>query len=88
MRDGSSNRVLVIKDDGEYSSSSDFNDDIFSLLAADHAGNDDHPEEHNKEPHHLPSLLHLQAEQETYNVTAAKGLDMLCVIAPPRMFWS
>jgi hypothetical protein len=39
-------------------------------------------------PHHPPSLLHLQAERETSNVTAAKGLDMLCVIAPPSMFWS
>jgi hypothetical protein len=39
-------------------------------------------------PHHPPSLLHLQAERATYNVTAAKGLDMLCVIAPPSVFWS
>jgi hypothetical protein len=39
-------------------------------------------------PHHPPSLLHLQAERETYNVTAAKGLDMLCVMAPPIVFWS
>jgi hypothetical protein len=39
-------------------------------------------------PHHLPSLLHLQAERETSNVTAAKGLDMLCVISPPSVFWS
>jgi hypothetical protein len=38
-------------------------------------------------PHHPPSLLHLQAERETSNVTAAKGLDMLCVIAPPSVFW-
>jgi hypothetical protein len=39
-------------------------------------------------PHHMPSLLHLQAEREASNVTAAKGLDMLCVIAPPSVFWS
>jgi hypothetical protein len=39
-------------------------------------------------PHHPPSLLHLQVERETYNVTTAKGLDMLCVIAPPSVFWS
>jgi hypothetical protein len=38
-------------------------------------------------PHHPPSLLHLQAERETSNLTAAKGLDMLCVIAPPSVFW-
>jgi hypothetical protein len=39
-------------------------------------------------PHHPPSLLHLQAEREISNVTTAKGLDMLCVIVPPSMFWS
>jgi hypothetical protein len=46
MRDCSSKRFLVIKVDGEYSSASDFDDDTLALLAADHAGNDDHPEEH------------------------------------------
>jgi hypothetical protein len=46
MRDCSSKHVFVIKDDGENSSTSDFNDDRHALLAADHAGNDDHPEEH------------------------------------------
>jgi hypothetical protein len=30
----------------EYSSSSDFDEDTLALLAADHAGNDDWPEEH------------------------------------------
>jgi hypothetical protein len=39
-------------------------------------------------PHHPLSLLHLQAERETSNVTAAKGLNMLCVIVPPSVFWS
>jgi hypothetical protein len=34
-----------------------------------------------------PAELHLQAERETSNVTAAKGLDMLCLIAPPSVFW-
>jgi hypothetical protein len=38
-------------------------------------------------PHHPLSLLHLQTKRETYIVTAAKGLDMLCVIAPPSVFW-
>jgi hypothetical protein len=42
----SSKRVLVVKDDGEYSSASDFDDDTLALLPADHAGNDDHLEEH------------------------------------------
>jgi hypothetical protein len=42
----SSKRVLVVKDDGEYSSASDFDEDALALLGADHAGHDDHPEEH------------------------------------------
>ena len=37
MRDCPSKRVLVIKDDGEYSSASDFDDDTLALLAANHA---------------------------------------------------
>jgi hypothetical protein len=46
MRDCSSKRFLVKKVDGEYSSASDFDDDTLALLAADHAGNDEHPVEH------------------------------------------
>jgi hypothetical protein len=46
MRDCPSKRVLVLRDDGEYSSASDFNEDTLALLADDHEGNDDHPEEH------------------------------------------
>jgi hypothetical protein len=46
MRDCPSKRVLVIRDDGEYSSSSDFDEDTLALLADDHEGNDNHPEEH------------------------------------------
>jgi hypothetical protein len=46
MRDCSSKHVLVINDDGEYSSASDFDDDTLALLATDHAGNDDHLKEH------------------------------------------
>jgi hypothetical protein len=46
MCDCSSKRVLVVRDDGEYSFASDFNEDTLALLADDHAGNDHHPEEH------------------------------------------
>jgi hypothetical protein len=46
MCDYPSKHVLVVKDDGEYSSTSDFNEDTLALLTADHAGNDDHREEH------------------------------------------
>jgi hypothetical protein len=46
MRDCSSKRVLVVRDDGEYSSASDFDEDTLALHANDHEGNDDHPEEH------------------------------------------
>jgi hypothetical protein len=59
MHDCSSKRVLVIKDDGEYSSASDFGDDTLALLAVDHAGNDDHPEEHigTGDAYHYESLI-------------------------------
>jgi hypothetical protein len=40
MRDCPSKRVLVIRDDGEYSFASDFNEDTLALLA------DDHTDEH------------------------------------------
>jgi hypothetical protein len=46
MRDCRSKHVLVIRDDGEYSYASDFDKDTLALLADDHEGNDDHPEEH------------------------------------------
>jgi hypothetical protein len=46
MHDCSSKRVLVVRDDGEYSSTSDFDEDTLALFVDDHAGNDDHPEEH------------------------------------------
>jgi hypothetical protein len=46
MRDCRSKRVLVLRDVGEYSSASDFDEDTLALLADDHEGNDDHPEEH------------------------------------------
>jgi hypothetical protein len=40
MRDCPSKRVLVVRDDGEYSSASDFDEDTLALLADDHEGND------------------------------------------------
>jgi hypothetical protein len=46
MHDCPSNRVLVVRDDGEYSSASDFDEDTLALRVDDHEGNDDHPEEH------------------------------------------
>jgi hypothetical protein len=46
MSDCPSKRVLIIRDDGEYSSASDFDEDTLALLADNHEGNDDHPEEH------------------------------------------
>jgi hypothetical protein len=59
MRDCSSKCVLVIKDYGEYSSASDFDDDTLALLAANHAGNDDHPEEHisTGDAYHYQSII-------------------------------
>jgi bacterioferritin-associated ferredoxin len=46
MRDCPSKPVLVVRDDGEYSYASDFDENTLALLADDHEGNDDHPEEH------------------------------------------
>jgi hypothetical protein len=59
MRDCSSKRVLIVKDDGEYSSASDFDDDTLTLLAAGHVGNVDHPEEHisTGDANHYESLI-------------------------------
>jgi hypothetical protein len=46
IRDCPSKRVMVVKDDGEYSSASDFDEDTLALLAADHVGSEGHLEEH------------------------------------------
>jgi hypothetical protein len=46
QRDYPSKRVLVVKDDGAYSSASDFDKDTLALFAADHAGKEGTPEEH------------------------------------------
>jgi hypothetical protein len=39
-------RILVVKDDGAYSSASDFDEDTLALFAADNAGNEGTPDEH------------------------------------------
>jgi len=46
MHECPSKRVMIIKDDGECSSASDFDEDTLALLAADHAGSEEHFEEH------------------------------------------
>ena len=46
MRDCPSKHVLVVKNDGEYSSTSELEEDILALLAADHAGSEGCSEEH------------------------------------------
>ena len=45
QRDCPNKRVLVVKGDGGYSSASDFDEDTLALLAADHAGTKEQPEE-------------------------------------------
>ena len=45
MHDCPSKRVMVIKDDGEYSSARDFDEDTLALLAANHAGSEEQPDE-------------------------------------------
>jgi hypothetical protein len=59
MRDCSSKHILIVKDNGEYSSASDFNEDTLALLVADHEGNDGHPEEHigTSDADHYESLI-------------------------------
>jgi hypothetical protein len=46
QRDCPTKRILVVKDDGAYSSARDFHDDTLALFAADHAGNEGPPDEH------------------------------------------
>jgi hypothetical protein len=46
QHDCPSKRVLVVKNDGAYSSASDFDEDTLALLAGDHAGNEGTPEKH------------------------------------------
>jgi hypothetical protein len=46
QRDCPTKRVLLVKDDGAYSSASDFDDDTLALFAADHAGNEGPPDKH------------------------------------------
>jgi hypothetical protein len=74
MRDCPSKCVLVKRDDGEYSSASDFNEDTLALLADDHEGNVDHPEGHigTGDGDHYESLivqcvLSTQMERVEYN---------------------
>ena len=46
QRDCPSKRVLIVKDDCEYSSAGDFDEDTHALLAADHASSEEQQEEH------------------------------------------
>ena len=46
QHDCTSKRVLVVKEDGEYSFASEFDEDTLALFAPDDAGNKEPPEEH------------------------------------------
>src|SRR5438105_2226016 len=67
QRDCPSKRVLVVKEDGGYSSASDFDEDTLALLAADHAGSEERHEEQigAKDAEHYESLIvqHLLSAQ-------------------------
>ena len=54
-----SKRVLVVKEDGGYSSASDFDEDTLALLAADHAGSEERQEEQigAEDAEHYESLI-------------------------------
>ena len=45
MHDCPSKRVMVVKEDGGYSSASDFDEDTLALFVANHAGSEERPEE-------------------------------------------
>ena len=59
QRDCPSKRVLVVKEDGGYSSASDFDEDTLALLAADHAGSEERQEEQigAEDAEHYESLI-------------------------------
>jgi hypothetical protein len=86
MRDCPSKHVLVIRDDDEYSSASDFDKDTLALLANDHEGNDDHPEEHigTGDADHYKSLIvqHvLSTQMERVELNQRHALfQTMCVI--------
>ena len=44
-RDCPSKRVMIVRDNGAYSSASDFDDETYAMLAANHAGSEDEIEE-------------------------------------------
>jgi len=46
MRDYPSKHVMVVKDDGEYSSASDFDKNTHAFLVVDHMGSEEQQEEH------------------------------------------
>jgi hypothetical protein len=58
-----------------YSSASDFDEDTLALLAADHAGNDNHPEEHigSGDTDHYESLI-VQRVLSTQMESGAKSV--------------
>ena len=45
-RDCPSKRVMIVRDNGAYSSASDFDDETYAMLAANHAGSEDETEQH------------------------------------------
>jgi len=59
QRDCPSKHVLVVKEDGGYSSASDFDEDTLALLAADHAGSEERHEEQFRveDAEHYESLI-------------------------------
>ena len=59
QRDCPSKRVLVVKEDGGYSSASDFDENTLALLAADHAGSEERQEEQigAEDAEHYESLI-------------------------------
>jgi transposase InsO family protein len=59
QRDCPNKRVLVVKNDGEYSSASEYDEDTYAMLAADHADHEEDKEEHisAEQAEHYESLI-------------------------------
>ncbi|XP_021317725.1 predicted GPI-anchored protein 58 [Sorghum bicolor] len=84
-----SKRVMIVKDDGECSSASDFDEDTLALLAADHAGSEQHFEEHINatEADRYESLIVQRigdVDQCAVYISLAPGMENPAGVDPPK----
>jgi hypothetical protein len=87
MRDCPSMRVLVVRDDGENSSASDFDEDTLALLVDDQEGNDDHPKEHvgtGDEDHYESLIVQRVLSRSCNNLASSDMVDKLALTTKPH----